>query len=101
MILTVSSFCVDSLRQAIIELGDTAATVKCTEIDLTATPKQLEAAIRELDKHHGPFTHLFEVSGISNHIKDTQPWGLVSLSFFGELRISYAQRNCRRKLQVK
>ncbi|KAF5327265.1 hypothetical protein D9619_003938 [Psilocybe cf. subviscida] len=75
-VIVAASRSVDSLRKAVIELGDTRATIQCAEIDLTASPKQLAQAIRVLDKQYGPFTHLFEVSGISNHLKDSQPWGL-------------------------
>jgi hypothetical protein len=36
--------------------------------------------INELDKTHGPITHLYEVNGVSNHLKDSTQWGLVSSS---------------------
>ena len=67
----------DSLRKAVIELGDTRAIIQCSELDLTTSKKQLAENIRSLDKQYGPVTHLYEVSGISNHLKDGAQWGLV------------------------
>lgn len=67
----------DSLRKAVIELGDTRAIIQCAELDLTTSKKQLAESIRSLDKQYGPVTHLYEVSGISNHLKDGAQWGLV------------------------
>jgi len=67
----------ESLRKAVIELGDTAATIQCAEVDLTAHKKQLVESIKALDRQYGPITHLYEVSGISNHLKDHTHWGLV------------------------
>jgi len=62
----------------VVQLGDTAASLQCTELDLTGTRKQITERIRDLDKQYGPITHLYEVSGITTHLNQNQAWGSVS-----------------------
>ncbi|KAF5335280.1 hypothetical protein D9611_011762 [Ephemerocybe angulata] len=80
----------DFLRNALITLGDTPATLQMATIDLSANHKEIARAITELDKTYGPITHLYAIAGISNHLKDSSPWGLV--------RITLSKRNPTREL---
>ncbi|KAF9556928.1 NAD(P)-binding protein [Agrocybe pediades] len=75
-VIIAASRSIESLRKAVIEIGDTVATIQCAEIDLTASKKQLVDSIKVLDRQYGPITHLYEVSGISNHLKASSQWGL-------------------------
>ncbi|KAH9476371.1 putative oxidoreductase YxjF [Psilocybe cubensis] len=75
-VIIAASKSIESIRKAVIDLGDTPAIIQCAEIDLTASKKQLVDSIKSLDKQYGPITHLYEVSGISNHLKDSSAWGL-------------------------
>ncbi|KAF9481056.1 NAD(P)-binding protein [Pholiota conissans] len=75
-VIIAASRSIESLRKAVIELGDTLAIIQCAELDLTAQKKQIAENVRAIDKSYGPITHLYEVSGISNHLKEGTPWGL-------------------------
>ncbi|KAJ2928685.1 hypothetical protein H1R20_g8359, partial [Candolleomyces eurysporus] len=67
----------DSLRNAIIRLGDTPATVQMETLDIgTNSPKEISKIINEWDEKYGPISHLYAISGISNHIKDGSPWNM-------------------------
>ncbi|KAF8953086.1 hypothetical protein BDZ97DRAFT_1680111 [Flammula alnicola] len=75
-VIIAASSSIDSIRNVVVGLGDTRATVQCTEVDLSLSRKQVADNIRSLDKQYGPITHLYQVSGISNHLKDNNSWGL-------------------------
>ena len=70
---------IDSLRNAIIHLGDTPATVQMETLDIgTSSSKEISKIVNEWDEKYGPISHLYAISGISNHIKDSSPWNMVS-----------------------
>lgn len=69
----------DTLRQSLIDLGDTPASVQMETIDLRGSHKAITAAVEELDRKYGPISHLYAISGISNHLDDKKPWGMVRL----------------------
>ncbi|KAJ3517044.1 hypothetical protein NLJ89_g762 [Agrocybe chaxingu] len=75
-VIVAASRSIDSVRSMAIELGDTVAMLKCAEVDLSGTRKQISEVIKSLDKLYGPISHLYEVSGISSHVKDHGVWGL-------------------------
>ncbi|TFK22722.1 NAD(P)-binding protein [Coprinopsis marcescibilis] len=66
----------DSMRNALIQLGDTPATLQMETIDLAGSPKAIAEAISILDEKYGPISHLYAISGISNHLKDGTPWNV-------------------------
>ncbi|CAA7269688.1 unnamed protein product [Cyclocybe aegerita] len=74
--IVATSRSIETVRSMAIELGDTVADLRCAELDLSGTRKQVSEAIKSLDRQYGPFSHVYEVSGISNHVKDHGVWGL-------------------------
>ncbi|KAF8148704.1 hypothetical protein B0H34DRAFT_668474 [Crassisporium funariophilum] len=75
-LIIAASRSIENLKSMIGDLGQTAAEVQLAEIDITAPRKNVVERIRGLDKEFGPITHLYEVSGISNHLQDDRAWGL-------------------------
>ena len=57
----------DNLRQAIVLLGPTPATIQMETIDLSGSPKEIARAVEELDRQYGPISHMYAISGVSNH----------------------------------
>jgi hypothetical protein len=74
---TVDVIPLDNLRNAIIHLGDTPATVQMETIDLSGSPKEIARAVEELDRQYGPISHMYAISGISNHLKNETAFNLV------------------------
>jgi len=80
----------------VIDLGDTSATIQCASIELKGSRKEISDTIKELDLAYGPVTHLYEVAGISNHIKESQPWNLVRIYSLYSVLLDDAYTKTRR-----
>ncbi|KAF6755030.1 hypothetical protein DFP72DRAFT_1033204 [Ephemerocybe angulata] len=95
----------DFLRNALITLGDTPATLQMATIDLSANHKEIARAITELDKTYGPITHLYAIAGISNHLKDSSPWGLdvtekmIQVNVSGITAVAMSMYECMKERQ--
>ncbi|KAF9444963.1 NAD(P)-binding protein [Macrolepiota fuliginosa MF-IS2] len=74
--IIAASSSIKNLRDAASSLGSPAATIELQQLDLKKTPTSINKAIREWDTAFGPITHLYAISGISNHLDDNKPWGL-------------------------
>ncbi|KAJ3570927.1 hypothetical protein NP233_g4085 [Leucocoprinus birnbaumii] len=64
------------VKEAVTSLGKTQATIVTTKLDLKSGPQKISDKVKELEADHGPITHLYAVSGISNHLDSAKPWGL-------------------------
>ncbi|EKM74757.1 hypothetical protein AGABI1DRAFT_116734 [Agaricus bisporus var. burnettii JB137-S8] len=61
---------------ALASLGPTNASIHLKQINLKDASKIIKKAIGDIDKTYGPLTHLYAVSGISNHLDPDSPWDL-------------------------
>ncbi|KAG2009487.1 hypothetical protein CC2G_012420 [Coprinopsis cinerea AmutBmut pab1-1] len=66
----------DVLRNAIIQMGDTPATLQMETLDLSGSTKSIADAVNKLDETYGPISHLYAIASISNHLNDNTPWNL-------------------------
>ncbi|EAU86386.2 hypothetical protein CC1G_05380 [Coprinopsis cinerea okayama7 len=66
----------DVLRNAIIQMGDTPATLQMETLDLSGSTKSIADAVSKLDETYGPISHLYAIASISNHLNDNTPWNL-------------------------
>lgn len=78
----------DHLRSAIVHLGDTPATIQMETIDLAGSSKDIGRAVEELDRQYGPISHMYAISGISNHLKNDTPLNLETMEAMIKVNVS-------------
>jgi hypothetical protein len=48
-------------------------------IDLSGSLKDIARAVEEIDLQYGPISHMYAISGISNHLKNETAFNLVRI----------------------
>lgn len=69
-------------------------------LDLGAnSPKEIAKMVNEMDEKYGPISHLYAISGISNHIKDSSPWNMASFPYLLYSQLVVDEWLCRKSLR--
>ncbi|PFH49842.1 hypothetical protein AMATHDRAFT_86179 [Amanita thiersii Skay4041] len=66
----------ENLKGMATELGPTNARLILKNLDISGSPGEIAQTVKQLDEECGPITHLYAISGISNHLDDKRPWNL-------------------------